>query len=465
MALVFFNTYSRQKEEFMPLVPGQVRMYTCGPTVYDYAHIGNFRAYMFEDLLRRYLKYKGYRVVQVMNLTDVEDKIIAGIRRERKPLSEYTAPFKQAFFEDLDTLGIERAEFYPEATTHIPEMVAIIRKLLERGHAYDVDGSVYFKISTFPAYGRLAHIKLADLKAGARISTDSYEKEEVSDFALWKAWDENDGSVFWETELSKGRPGWHIECSAMSMKYLGPQFDIHTGGVDNIFPHHENEIAQSEAATGQKFVNYWLHCAHLVLEGQKMSKSLGNIYTLRDILEKKYPARAIRYLLLSVHYRMPLNFTFEGLEAARNALERLLDFQRNVQSLPSGAKNPGIERIINRSRQRFEENLDDDLNISGALGALFDFVRDANKIITEKGLNGEDKQKIFSFLAKIDTVLNVMKTEEANLDAQVQSLIAQRDQARVRKDWQTADTIRKKLDQMGIVLEDTPQGTQWKKRL
>jgi len=288
MALRFFNTITRKKEEFVSIEPGKVGMYTCGPTVYDYAHIGNFRTYMFEDLLRRYLEYKGYEVTQVMNITDVDDKTIAGSRAKKVSLSEYTKKYIDAFFDDLDTLNIERADFYPEATTHIKEMVELVKKLLDKGFAYRSDGDIYFKLSSFKDYGKLSKMKLENLKIGARVGKDEYEKEEASDFALWKGWDEKDGDVFWETEIGKGRPGWHIECSAMSMKYLGEHFDIHTGGIDNMFPHHENEIAQSESATGKKFVNFWLHSLHLIVEGKKMSKSLGNIYTLRDILEKGY---------------------------------------------------------------------------------------------------------------------------------------------------------------------------------
>ncbi|RMF88331.1 MAG: cysteine--tRNA ligase, partial [Nitrospinota bacterium] len=316
--LKFYNSLTRRKEEFHPIEPGRVRMYTCGPTVYDYAHIGNFRAYIFEDILRRYLKYKGYQVTQVMNITDVDDKTIRESRRRGMSLKEFTSFYVQAFFEDLETLNIERAEYYPAATEHIDQMVALIKRLIENGHTYEVDGSIYFRISTFPAYGRLAGLDAVQLQGGAsgRVDADEYGKEDVRDFVLWKAWREEDGDVFWETELGKGRPGWHIECSAMSMHYLGEHFDIHTGGIDNLFPHHENEIAQSEAATKKPFVNYWLHCQHLLVNNAKMSKSLGNFYTLRDLLERGYKPKAIRYALLSTHYRQQHNFTFEGLAAA-----------------------------------------------------------------------------------------------------------------------------------------------------
>ncbi len=366
MSLKFINTQSRRKEEFTSIEPGHVRMYNCGPTIYDFAHIGNYRAYMFEDLLRRYLQYRRYRVTQVMNLTDIDDKIIRGLQEKGLTLKEYTNPFKQAFFEDLDALEIQRAEHYPEATDHIDEMVAIVQTLIEKGHAYEVDGSYYFKISSFPKYGSLSHMNLEDLKAGARVSADEYEKDTVSDFALWKAWEEADGPVFWETPIGKGRPGWHIECSAMSMKYLGETFDIHTGGVDNMFPHHENEIAQSECATGKTFANYWLHCEHLIVEGQKMSKSLGNFYTLRDITAKGYSPVAVRYLLLATHYRQQLNFTFDGLDGAKAAVERLIDFKRNLQAVDGADDSPDFAETLKKANDGFQANLDDDLNMSGA---------------------------------------------------------------------------------------------------
>ena len=334
MALKIFNTLSRRLESFEPLTAGKVRMYTCGPTVYDYAHIGNFRAYLFEDLLRRYLQYSGYQVTQIMNLTDVDDKTIQGSQKAGLPLAEYTRHYKEAFFADIQALNIEAAEAYPAATEHIPEMIALIETLFKAGVAYrSEDGSVYFSIAKFPAYGRLAQLDLSELRPGARVAQDEYQKDNLADFALWKAWSPADGPVGWEAPWGRGRPGWHIECSAMSMKYLGPSFDLHTGGVDNIFPHHEDEIAQSEAATGQPFVKYWMHCAHLVVEGRKMSKSLGNFFTLRDLRERGYNGREIRYALLSAHYRQTLNFSFAALTAARAALQRLDEFQDRLAPL------------------------------------------------------------------------------------------------------------------------------------
>ena len=465
MSLRFTNTLTRKKEEFIPLVPGQVRMYTCGPTVYDFAHIGNFRTYLFEDLLRRYLKYRGYQVVQVMNLTDIDDKTIRGSQAQNISLPEYTARYKQAFFADLDTLGIERAEHYPEATTHIPEMVRIIQRLVERKHAYKAEGSYYFKIASFPQYGALSHMKLNELQAGARVSSDEYEKESVSDFALWKAWDEADGPVFWETPLGKGRPGWHIECSAMSMKYLGETFDIHTGGVDNIFPHHENEIAQSQCATGKPFVRYWMHSEHLIVEGQKMSKSLGNFFTLRDITAKGYPPVAVRYLLLSTYYRQQLNFTFEGLDAAKGAIERLIDFRRNLETVEGGTDNPEFAQALSNAYAGFEANLDDDLNISGALGEVFTFVKETNRRLANRELSAADAVKAIQALDRFDTVLGVLPKMAAALDSEIQSLIDERIAARQSKDFAKADNIRNHLLEMGIILEDTPKGTVWKRKL
>ena len=465
MALRFINTQTRRKEEFTSLEPGHVRMYTCGPTIYDYAHIGNYRAYMFEDLLRRYLKYRGYKVTHVMNLTDIDDKIIRGVNKQGIALKEYTDPFKQAFFEDLDALGIERAEFYPAATDHIKEMVELVQKLIARGHAYQADGSWYFKISSFPRYGSLSHMKLEDLKAGARISADEYEKDTVSDFALWKAWDETDGRVFWDTPLGKGRPGWHIECSAMSMKYLGETFDIHTGGVDNMFPHHENEIAQSECATGKTFSRYWMHCEHLIVEGQKMSKSLGNFFTLRDLTAKGYSPVAVRYLLLATHYRQQLNFTMDGLDGAKAAVERLIDFKRNLQAVDGGKDDADFAVALQQAYDGFQNNLDDDLNISGALGEIFNFVRETNRLMSAKTLSRADAGKALEALEKFDGVIGVSPGKEETLDSQIQALIDERIAARKAKNFARADEIRHQLQAMGIVLEDTPKGTSWKRQL
>jgi cysteinyl-tRNA synthetase len=465
MALRFKNTYSRQLEEFIPIEKGKVRMYTCGPTVYNFAHIGNFRTFMFEDLLRRYLKYKGFKVEQVMNITDIDDKIIRDSIQQGKKLNEFTEPFTQAFFEDMDTLGIERADHYPHATAYIPQMVEIVKKLRERGLAYEIHGNYYFKISAFKDYGKLAHLDMEGLKPGARVAADEYAKDSVSDFALWKAWDEKDGEVYWETDIGKGRPGWHLECSAMSMNILGEHFDIHTGGVDNMFPHHENEIAQSEGATGHKFVNYWMHSEYLIVEGKKMSKSLGNFYTLRDILDKGYSGKVVRYVLISTHYRQQLNFTFDSLEAARSALERYNDFISNLESYPGGKTDGSANDILHKTRCDFEAALDDDLNISGALGAVFDFIRDINRLKAEEKLSKEEKDRALELIRKFDTVLNFTTGKEESLDAQVEALIKKRNDARKSKDFATSDKIRDQLIGMGIILEDTPQGVRWKRKV
>ncbi len=464
MSLVFNNSLTRRKEEFKPIDEGKVRMYTCGPTVYGFAQIGNYRAFMFEDLLRRYLKYKGYRVTQVMNLTDVDDKTIRDSRAAGIGLKEHTAKYVEAFFKDIDTLRIERAEHYPAATDHVPEMVAMIRKLIDNGLAYQADGNWYYKISAFPDYGKLANIDKSGLKPGARVAADEYEKESVSDFALWKAWDEADGDVFWETELGKGRPGWHIECSAMSSKYLGNHFDIHTGGIDNMFPHHENEIAQSEGANGETFVNYWMHCEYLIVEGRKMSKSLGNYYTLPDLTEKGYSPLAVRYQLLATHYRQQLNFTLDGLDQAANALERYNDFIANLSDYPGGGPGGEAQVAIDKLLSEFETRLDDDLNISGALGAVFDFVRDINRLRSENRLSADERDRALEAVKRIDTVLDFRQKPQA-LDSEIEELIARRTEARKNKEFAVSDKIRDDLLEMGIVLEDTSQGVKWKRKV
>jgi cysteinyl-tRNA synthetase len=399
-----------------------------------------------------------------MNLTDIDDKTIRNSQAEGVPLKDYTDRFVKAFFEDIDTLGIERAEHYPAATDHIPEMVLIIKKLIENGLAYEVEGNYYFKISAFPDYGKLANLDMAGLKAGARVAADEYEKDSVSDFALWKAWDKADGDVFWETDLGKGRPGWHIECSAMSTKYLGNHFDIHTGGVDNMFPHHENEIAQTEGATGEKFVDYWMHSEFLIVDNRKMSKSLGNYFTLRDVLDKGYKSAAVRYLLLATHYRQQLNFTFDGLDAAAKALERYNDFVNNLTNYPGSESGGNAQEVIDKAVSAFEESLDDDLNISGALGAVFDFIRDINRMKAENQLTVAERDKALETIRRFDSVLNFMQKTEA-IDSDIEALIEQRQQARKAKDFALSDKIRDDLLAKGIILEDTPQGVRWKRKV
>ncbi len=464
MPVRLYNTLTRAKETFEPLVPGEVAMYTCGPTVYNHAHIGNFRAYIFEDLLRRHLKYRGFRVKQVMNLTDVEDKIIRTCRETGQPWKSLTQRFTQAFFEDLDTLGIERAEVYPAATDHIPEMVELTKRLRDKGHTYEVGGSIYFKLSTFPEYGKLSHFDISQLQDGAsgRVDADEYDRENVRDFALWKAYDEEDGDVFWETELGKGRPGWHIECSAMSMKHLGDTFDIHTGGVDNIFPHHENEIAQSEAATGKPFVRYWLHCAHLNVEGRKMAKSFGNFYTLRDLLEKNHDPKAIRWVLIATHYRQPNNFTFQALEAANQSLNRIRDFRLRLQDVTGDGAD--LQQETAACEQAFGDALDDDLNISAALAAVFDFIRDTNKLVDQNELSAQGAKRAQTLLDRFDAVVGLFPpAAEAAVPKEITDLVLERQQARRDKDFARADAIRDALAQQGWTIEDTQDGPRVKR--
>lgn len=461
----FFNTLTRKKERFVSLERGKVKIYTCGPTVYDFAHIGNFRAFVFEDLLIRWLEYRGFKVTQVMNITNVDDKTIAAARRQKISLKDYTEHYTQAFFEDIATLNIEKAEHYPRATEHIPTMIALIKKLMEKGYAYKgEDGSIYYDISKFKDYGKLSKTKIEELKPGARVKVDEYGKEEARDFALWKAWDEEDGDVFWETEIGKGRPGWHIECSSMAMKYLGETIDIHSGGVDLIFPHHENEIAQSEAATGKKFVNYWLHNEHLLVEGKRMAKRFGNYYTLRDLIKKGYNPKAVRYLLLSTHYRQQLNFTFEGLGAARNAIDRLINFVYRLMDADGRGIGEKIKTLRIDVQRRFEEAMDDDLNTSAALAALFDFVREVNRLIDDDALSREEAEEVYKLMMKFDKVLGVISEvrKEEKLPKEAEELIRKREEARKAKDWKTADEIREKLKGMGIIIEDTPKGPKLK---
>ncbi len=457
MAIRFFNSFSRQIEDFVPIEPGRVRLYTCGPTVYNFAHIGNFRAYVFEDLLQRHLEYRGFRVLRVMNLTDVDDKTIRGCRAAALPLAAFTAPFKQAFFEDLDTLRIKRADHFPEATaeTHIARMISMIGTLMEKGHAYHAeDGSVYFRIRSFPDYGRLAHIVLDELKPGARVSNDEYDKENAADFALWKAWDEADGDVWWESPWGRGRPGWHIECSAMATGLLGPELDIHCGGEDNIFPHHEAEIAQSECVTGLRFARYWLHCKHLRVEGTKMAKSAGNFFTLRDLMEKGWSGREVRYALLSVKYREPLNFTFDGLAAARSALLRLDEWTARLEEVAGSAV---AEALALPELEGFGAALDEDLNISAALAAVFEVIRETNRRLDSGSLTAGQAAGLRQWLAGVQSVL-ALEPEGSTVPAAVNELLALRAEARAAKDWAASDALRDRIAELGWLVKDTKDG-------
>ena len=460
MPTQFFNTYSRQIEEFVPLDPARrkVRIYTCGPTVYNYAHIGNFRAYVFEDLLQRHLEARGYDVLRVMNLTDVDDKTIRGARAAGKRLSDFTQIYKDAFFEDLGTLRIKRASHFPAATEpqYIERMIAMIGDLEAKDIAYQAeDKSVYFRLSRFADYGKLAHLNLDELRPTGRIRSDDYEKEALGDFALWKAWDEADGDVKWDSPWGPGRPGWHIECSAMATALLGPELDIHCGGVDNIFPHHEAEIAQSECCTGKKFVRYWLHCAHLMVEGQKMSKSLGNFYTLRDLLDKGWTGREIRYALLTVNYRLPLNFTIAGLEGARAALARLDEWTERLAEY-AGPHAPA-PTPLSAARDAFLAALDDDLNISGAMGHLFVLIRDANAAMDARQLTSAQAAQLLADWQQMNSILTLERDARV-IPAEVTALVEQRQQARAAKDWKKSDELRDAIAALGWVVKDTKEG-------
>jgi len=453
----FFNTLTRVEAEFEPLEAGVVRMYTCGPTVYNYAHIGNFRAYLFEDLLQRHLEFRGFKVNRVMNLTDVDDKTIRGCQAAGVPLAEFTAPFKKAFFEDLDTLRVRRADSFPEATdpVHIARMITMIESLMAGGHAYRTEeGSVYFRISSFAPYGRLAHYNLEELRPSGRVDSDEYEKEQIADFALWKAWTEGDGAVGWDSPWGRGRPGWHIECSAMAQGLLGDQIDIHCGGEDNIFPHHEAEIAQCECVTGQPFVRLWMHCKHLLVDGKKMAKSEGNFFTVRDLQAKGWTGREVRYALLAVKYREPLNFTFAGLEAARKALGRIDAWWQRIDERAEGTAAPlptGLQP------ERFGEALDDDLNISGALAGLFDLIRDSNRLFDQGEITPGQARSLQAWRDRIDSVL-ALAPEAEGIPAVVQVLVDQRQVARREKNWAASDTLRDEILAAGWQVKDTKEG-------
>ncbi|MBW2965872.1 cysteine--tRNA ligase [Candidatus Woesearchaeota archaeon] len=463
MALNLYNTLTRKKEELKPLHDKEVRMYSCGPTVYNFVHIGNLRSFMFVDILRRYIKYKGYKLKHVMNITDVDDKTIRDSKKQGKTLKEFTQFYTKAFLEDLKTLNIEKAEIMPKATEEIKVMVELVKKLLDKGYAYEAEDGIYFRISKFKNYGKLARLDLKQLQAGAsgRVRADEYDKADVHDFVLWKFWDKDDGDVFWETEIGKGRPGWHIECSIMSSKYLGQPFDIHTGGVDLIFPHHTNEIAQSEAAEGKQFVKFWIHNDHLIVNGKKMSKSLGNFYTLRDLLDKGYDPKAIRYELLGAHYRQKLDFREDNLNKIPDTLQKFYDFLDKLDEIKEGDNNPSVSKLIEKAKKGFEKEMDNDLNISGALAVVFEFMTSVNKIMSK--ISRENAKDVEKTMMDFDSVLGIMKHEKVKLDSEIEALVKKREEARKKKDYTTADKIRGELKEKGIILEDTPQGVRWKK--
>ena len=475
------NTLTGMTGPFVPLRPGEVRVYTCGPTVYDFAHIGNFRTFVFQDILRRYFGTQGYRVTQVMNLTDVDDRIIANAAAAGVPIREYTEKYVQAFYADCKAMRLEPPEHSVRATEHIEDMVALIERLQEKGFTYASEGSIYFRIAKFPAYGKLSKVDLSGIQAGARVDVDRYDKENARDFALWKA--PKPGEHFWETRIGPGRPGWHIECSAMAMKYLGETLDIHTGGVDLAFPHHENEIAQSEAATGKPFVRCWLHAEHLLVEGEKMSKSAGNFYTLRDLFSKGHKPSSLRFLLASVPYRRQLNFTFDGLRQAASSVERLRNFARRLAeekfSPTDGGDGRAMAKLAKRAADEFDAGLADDLNTARALAAVFELVREANTAMDRGEFRREDAAPVQAVLEKSERVFLLIEDDDAARladlgmgtgaggpdDAEIEALIVRRQAARKRRDFAEGDRIRQQLAENGILLEDTRDGTvRWKRK-
>jgi cysteinyl-tRNA synthetase len=472
------NTLTNRREAFVPLHPGEVRMYTCGPTVYDYAHIGNYRTFVFQDILRRFLRSRGFQMKHVMNLTDVDDRIIQNAAEKGISIFDYTTQYIQAFKEDMNALSCETPEHLVRATDHIEDMVKLIEKLEAKGLTYRSDGSIYYRIAKFPAYGKLSKVDLSGIKTGARVETDRYEKDDARDFALWKA--PKPGEHFWETRIGPGRPGWHIECSAMAMKYLGDTLDIHTGGIDLAFPHHENEIAQSEAATGHPFVKYWLHAEHLIIDGEKMSKSLGNFYTLRDLFKKGHKPSTVRYLLASVPYRRQLNFTADSIQQAASSVERLRNLVTRLKEdkFPEGATRETARRA-QEAVTNFEAGLADDLNTAVALAAIFDLVRDVNTAIDRGEFRRDDVQPVMDATRKFDQIFAVIEDNDAGKmralgfgaggdevsPEQIDALVAQRQEARQQRNFKRADEIRRELAQRGILLEDTRDGgVRWKKK-
>jgi cysteinyl-tRNA synthetase len=473
--ILLHNTLTNDLEPLEPLHPDEVRIYTCGPTVYDFAHIGNFRTFVFQDVLRRFLRQRGYRVLQVMNLTDVDDRIIQNAAAAKVSIREYTEKYIQAFLDDMDALHLETPEEIVRATDHIEDMVVLIERLREKGVTYQSDGSIYYSIAKFPRYGRLSKIDMTGIQAGARVDVDRYEKADARDFALWKA--PKPGEHFWETRIGPGRPGWHIECSTMAMKYLGDTLDIHTGGIDLAFPHHENEIAQSEAATGHQFVRLWLHAEHLIINGEKMSKSMGNFFTLRDLFARGQKPSTIRFLLLSVPYRRQLNFTEEGLTQAANSVERMRNFMTRLKSstFPAGSR-AAIQERAEEAEQTFDAGLADDLNTAVALAAVFDLIRDVNTEIDKGDLRQQDAMRVIAAMEKFDEILNLIVDDDDEKLAQlgyapkprmsppeIEALVEERNAARKQRDFKRADAIRQQLADSGIIVEDTKDGTvRWK---
>ncbi|MCK5283266.1 MAG: cysteine--tRNA ligase [Nanoarchaeota archaeon] len=458
MALKFYNTLTKKKEEFRSIKDKEAGFYSCGPTVYNFAHIGNFRSYIFVDLLKRYLEYRGYKVKHVMNITDIDDKTIRDSEKEGLPLKEFTEKYTKEFFTDMDTLNINPASIYPKATEHVNDMIEFVKVLVKKGFAYEKLNSVYFSLAKFKKYGQLSKIDLSQMKAGARVDLDEYEKDHPGDFTLLKRskLDELKRGIYYDTEWGKVRPGWHLECSVMSMKYLGNTFDIHTGGVDLIFPHHENEIAQSEAYSGKKFVNYWLHCAHLIVNSEKMSKSKGNFFTLRDLLKKGYDPIAIRYELLSTHYRQQLDFREKDLIEAKSILQKFTELFIKLDNTKSEKDNTKAKKLIEEAKQDFEKSMDDDLNIASALSTIFVFMRNVNKLIDD--ISKKDAEKIKKTLLDFDSVLGVMNYEKTDIPEEIKQLAEERLKARKAKDWQKSDEIRDNINKKGFTIDDTSDG-------
>ncbi len=470
MGLRLFNTLSRETEAFVPLDPEgkQVSLYCCGPTVHDFAHIGNFRTFVLTDLLCRYLRFRGFEVNHVMNITDVEDKIIARVKEAGVALRDYTSKYEEAFFDDLAALGCARPDQVPHATDYVSEIIELIEKLVERGIAYRTpDGSVYFSIQKYQelghVYGQLTKIDFEKMRPGDRVTNDEYEKDSIADFALWKARVPGDGDVFWESPWGEGRPGWHVECSAMSMKLLGPSFDLHLGGEDLVFPHHEDEIAQSEGACvhcgGERFVRYWVHGAHLLVEGKKMSKSLGNFYTLRDLVNQGFTGREVRFVLSSSHYRETFNFTIDGLKGGRTALRRIDECVGKLEELAGSETGEAHGELIGR----FTDALDDDLNVSSGWAVIFDWVRDMNRRMTEKALSASEAAQQLAAWRAIEEALGIQGQSEEETPAEVLDLMEQRQAARKEKNFQRADEIRDELLASGWTIEDTPEGPRAKR--
>ncbi|HEY2940959.1 MAG TPA: cysteine--tRNA ligase [Vicinamibacteria bacterium] len=460
-----YNTLTGRVEALAPAQPPELRMYVCGPTVYGRAHIGNFRSFVATDLLRRVLRYKGWRVKEVMNVTDVDDKIIHLASKAGEDLPTFTTGHIRSFEEDRAALRLETPEFRPRATDHIPDMIDLVQRLIARGHTYATDGSVYFKISTFPRYGRLSRLDVTGIKSGARVDTDKYDKENARDFVLWKAKADEPGWAQWDAPFGRGRPGWHLECSAMSMRYLGETFDLHCGGVDLIFPHHENEIAQSECATGQPFVSHWMHVAHLLVDNETMSKSKGNFYTIPDLVERGHRPDAVRYVLSAAHYRKPLNFTWDALHQAATSIDKVHGFVRRLDEVErDGPAPPPVEEAVGKAREAFDRALDEDLNTPEALAAVHELVNDGNRLLADGGLTREGAQALRAQIESMDSVFAVLMPGEDRLSAEEQALFDARQEARRKREFQKADEHRKKLEEMGVILEDTPKGTRWRRK-